>query len=85
MINKDMHTKHFPRIPRQQEGMGATLIAFAAMIACFTLMGWSCTDKYKQVPISQHIDKSNVKRLTAQQLAEQTALLNAEMEKRTKK
>ena len=82
MIGQDYHRKHSPRIPRQQAGAKGTFIGFIAMLACFTLMGWSCTDKY--TPVSQYIDKQDLKVKTAAQLAEYTAKLNQEMERRAK-
>lgn len=85
MINRDYHTKHFPRLPRHQEGSGATFIAFISMLACISLMGWSCSERYSQVPVSTSVQKEDIKRITAAQLAEETARVNAEMEKRAKK
>lgn len=55
------------------------------VITCISLMGWiyACIPE-PQTATPTLLDKSEIKRLTTQALAEQTALINAEMERRAK-
>ena len=50
---KDIGRPHLPRkVSYWTAESIATLAAFAAMLACFTLMGWSCVEREASLPLT---------------------------------
>lgn len=65
--------------------MVKTALSFICMVAIISLMSWSIIDKYSTEPVPVYIDKEALKRATAEQLAQYTYQVNAEMERRAQK
>lgn len=78
MVGKDC--KHIFCPEKERGWLGNAL----TVITCVSLMGWIYACIPEPAPAPTLLDKAELKRLTTQVLAEQTVLINAEMERRAK-